>query len=100
MSEYAAQQFIWDLATDGILAEEFAARRSDPEAVKALLAEKGYNATPEEIKDVFFEAYGQMLSEEQLAAVAGGISDAELAAVIGIGVFAGVAAATASAAAV
>jgi lactobin A/cerein 7B family class IIb bacteriocin len=38
------------------------------------VAAEGFDATPEEIREAFVEAFGAELSEEQLAAIAGGLS--------------------------
>ena len=46
--------------------------------VRTLVAEEAFDATPEEIRDVFLEAFGSELTEEQLAAIAGGLEDYQI----------------------
>lgn len=82
MSSQQAEAFLARVQSD----EEFAAKlgelRDNPAATQALIAAEGFDTTPEEIKDVVLEAMGSELSEDQLAAVAGGLS-AEVSAVGG-----------------
>ena len=49
----------------------------DADAVQALVAAEGFDATPEEIRDVVLETFAGELSEEQLAAIAGGTTDTQ-----------------------
>ena len=60
------------ISSDEDFAGALAAVNSDPAAVQQLIAEAGYNVTPDEVRDAFLEHYGDHLSEEQLAAIAGG----------------------------
>jgi predicted ribosomally synthesized peptide with nif11-like leader len=60
------------LSTDDAFANELAAVNSDPAAVQQLIAEAGFDVTGEEVLDTFLEHYGDQLTEEQLAAIAGG----------------------------
>jgi hypothetical protein len=48
------------------------ALKGDPTAVQALVVAEGFETTPEQIRDVFLDTFGSELSEEQLAAIAGG----------------------------
>ena len=95
-----------DLEADPALAESLTPMFDTPDVLLAHLQSLGYDATPQEIYDAFLEAHGDKLSEEQLAAVAGGLSGGEVAgiavgaAVGGFGAVVGVTVAvTASAAA-
>ena len=72
MSQQQAEAFIARVQEDPEFAERLAALKDDPAAVQALVAAEGFNATPEEIREAFVEAFGAELSEEQLAAIAGG----------------------------
>jgi predicted ribosomally synthesized peptide with nif11-like leader len=60
------------LSTDDAFANELAAVNSDPAAVQQLIADAGFNVTPDEVREAFLEHYGDHLTEEQLAAIAGG----------------------------
>jgi predicted ribosomally synthesized peptide with nif11-like leader len=74
MTGSTAQALIERMLAD----EEFAGRidavKHDPEAVRALIAEAGYDVTPDEMREAFLEHFGDQLDEEQLALVAGGLS--------------------------
>ena len=72
MSVQQAEAFIAQVQKDPDFADRLAALKDDPKAVQALVAAEGFDATPEEIRDAFLEAFGSELSEEQLAAIAGG----------------------------
>lgn len=74
MSNESAEAFFDRLSTDEAFAEELAAVRTDPAAVQALISEAGFAVDPAEVRDVFLEQFGDQLTEEQLAAVAGGLS--------------------------
>ena len=75
MSVQQAEAFIAQVQKDPDFADRLAALKDDPKAVQALVAAEGFDATPEEIRDAFLEAFGSELSEEQLAAIAGGLND-------------------------
>jgi len=74
MSAQQAEAFIARVQEDPDFAERLAALKDDPAAVQALVAAEGFDATPEEIREAFLETFGSELSEEQLAAIAGGLS--------------------------
>jgi len=69
-----AEAFIARVQEDPDFAERLAALKDDPTAVQALVVSEGFDATPEEIREAFLEAFGSELTEEQLAAIAGGNS--------------------------
>lgn len=78
MSIQKAEAFIARVQEDPAFAEQLAAVKDDPEAARALIAAEGFDATPEEMRDAFMEAFGSELSEEQLAAIAGGMSNSDI----------------------
>jgi predicted ribosomally synthesized peptide with nif11-like leader len=75
MTTESVEAFFTRLSTDDPFAEQLAAAKADPAAVQTLIAEAGFDVTPEEVRDAFLEHYGDQLTEEQLAAVAGGLSN-------------------------
>jgi predicted ribosomally synthesized peptide with nif11-like leader len=84
MSNESVEAFFNRLSTDDAFAEQLAAAKADPAAVQQLIADAGFDVTPEEVRDAFLEHYGDQLTEEQLAAVAGGLShDAENGIMVG-----------------
>lgn len=98
MSTVQAEMFLDRIAADPQLADRLASHTDDPHMVFALVVEMGFDATPEEIRDAFFERNMRELTEEQLASIAGGISEVDLAGSIvvgslGVAVVAGAAAA-------
>jgi len=74
MSRQQAEAFIARVQEDPEFAERLTALKDDPPAAQALVAAEGFDATPDEIREAFLEAFGAELSEEQLAAIAGGAS--------------------------
>ncbi len=87
MSQQQADAFIARVQEDPEFAERLAALKDDPAAVHALVVAEGFDATPDEIREAFLEAFGAKLSEEQLAALAGGLSQGEaIGIVVGGGV--------------
>lgn len=99
MSVQSADAFIERLTSDTGFADRIYELREDPEAVHALVAESGFDATPDEIRDAMLEQFGSELSEEQLAAIAGGMGTVGIVATTVSAVGLGVAAAGAAAAA-
>ena len=75
MSIQQAEAFVARVQEDPDFADRLTALKADPTAVHALVVAEGFDATPEEIRDAFLEAFGSELSEEQLAAIAGGLND-------------------------
>lgn len=73
--------------------EELAQRLADagtPEACLDILHAEGFDVTQDEMRDVLVDRFGDQLTQEQLDALSGGISEAEafgfvLPAVIGLG---------------
>ena len=83
MSDDAVAEFFDRLENDEAFAQQIADLREDPAAVQAAITAAGFEVNPEDVREAFLERYGSMLSEEQLAAVAGGLSNGE---VIGVAV--------------
>lgn len=82
-----AEAFISRLETDTAFADQLAERKASPDAVMELVRAEGFEATPEEIRDAFLEHFGTELSEDQLAAIAGGLSNEQIGNVVtGVGV--------------
>jgi predicted ribosomally synthesized peptide with nif11-like leader len=97
MPTVQAELFLDRIAADAELADRLASHTDDPHMVFAMVTEMGFDATPDEIRDAFFERNMRELTEEQLASIAGGISDAQIATAV---IFSGLTiAVTASAAA-
>lgn len=86
MSVEQAEAFLVRVQSDDDFAAKLGELREDPAAVQAFIAAEGFDATPDEIKDVVLESFGDQLSEEQLASIAGGLSVVEN---VGIGIAAG-----------
>jgi len=74
MTMQQAEAFIARVQEDSEFADRLAALKDDPAAAQALVAGEGFDATPDEVREAFVEAFGAELSEEQLAAIAGGVS--------------------------
>ncbi len=81
MSNQSAQMFMERLMNDEALAEKFAALSDNPEGMRAALAEEGVDAEPLEIFDAMVDKFDMELTEEQLAAVAGGLGAVEIASI-------------------
>jgi predicted ribosomally synthesized peptide with nif11-like leader len=101
MTESAAQALIERMLSDEAFAGRIDAVKHDATAVRAIIAEAGYDVTPDEMREAFLEHFGDQLDEEQLALIAGGLTDDETNGLMVGGVLAGmvVAASAASAAA-
>lgn len=83
MSAAEADRFLAHLTADPALAATLDALKEDPEALYALVVAEGFDATPEEIRSAFIEEMSEYLDEEQLAAVAGGLSAENIGAIAG-----------------
>lgn len=88
----SADEFVDHLVNDPALGAEFEAATSEAEVIRILEREQ-VSCTPDEIREAFLERFGSELDEDQLAAVAGGVSGAAIGAAVGLG--AGVAIGTA-----
>jgi len=78
MSMTQAAVFMARVQEDPAFAERLDAVKDDPAAAQALVSAEGFDATPDEMREAFMEAFGTELSEEQLAAIAGGMSDGDI----------------------
>lgn len=79
-----ADAFLDHIADDEALQEEFRSATTEDE-IKAILAREQVTCTPDEIRDAFLERFGSELNEEQLSAIAGGMSGATIGAAVGLG---------------
>jgi predicted ribosomally synthesized peptide with nif11-like leader len=87
MSVEQAEAFVERLESDPAFADRLAALKESPEQVMELVRAEGFDATPEEIRDVFLEHFGSELDEDQLAAIAGGLSNEQVGNIVtGVGV--------------
>ena len=100
MTQQAAIAFIARVESDEAFALALEALKEDPNEVLAFIREAGFDIDPEEVRAAFLEHYGASLSEEQLAAIAGGLENDAIAAIslVGIGLVAVTAAGAAAAA--
>lgn len=74
MSETEATRFINDMQNDSEFAAEMHKLRNNPTAAYQMVKDKGYNATTEEISAAFLEFSATCMSEENLEAIAAGLS--------------------------
>ena len=98
MSVEQAEAFINRVESDEAFAAELESLKDDQAAVQAAVVAAGFDATPDEIRDAFVDRFGDELTEEQLAAIAGGLDVNDPALIVGITV--GVVQVVASAAAI
>jgi predicted ribosomally synthesized peptide with nif11-like leader len=75
MSVEQAEAFMDRVESDEAFAAELESLKDDQAAVQAVVVAAGFDATPDEIRDAFADRFGDQLTEEQLAAVAGGLED-------------------------
>ena len=73
MSVEQAEAFMDRVESDEAFAAELESLKDDQAAVQAAIVAAGFDATPDEIRDAFVDRFGDQLTEEQLAAIAGGI---------------------------
>ena len=84
MSKENVDAFLDRVSTDEAFAAQLDAAKEDPVAVQALIAEAGFTVDPLEVRDAFLERFASELNEEQLAAIAGGLSDEQTSIVAGV----------------
>ena len=75
MSVEQAEAFMNRVESDEAFAAELESLKDDQAAVQAAVVAAGFDATPEEIRDAFADRFGDQLTEEQLATIAGGLDD-------------------------
>ena len=98
MSVEQAEAFMDRVESDEAFATELESLKDDQAAVQAAVVAAGFDATPDEIRDALEDRFGDHLTEEQLAAIAGGLDDWQIGligaapAIIGTGVVAAAAA--------
>lgn len=90
MSMTEAERFVSCLAHSPELVARIETLSDDPQAVFSLVSSEGFDCTPDEIKAAYLDAHGAHLSEEQLTAIAGGLTTGQEVA-IGLAVSSGVA---------
>ena len=78
MSVEQAEAFMNRVESDEAFAAELESLKDDQAAVQAAVVAAGFDATPDEIRDAFVDRFGDELTEEQLAAIAGGLEDWEI----------------------
>ena len=98
MSVEQAEAFMNRVESDEAFAAELESLKDDQAAVQAAVVAAGFDATPDEIRDAFVDRFCDELTEEQLAAIAGGLDVNDPALIVGITV--GVVQVVASAAAI
>ena len=84
-----ADRFIQRTTGDEAFLASIESLGEDSNAVFEFVRAEGFDCTPEEIKDAFFEHYAAQMSADQLEAIAGGISTSQA---LGIGIGGGAAA--------
>lgn len=73
MSLVDATLFIDRIVDDDAFAQELSELLGNPTEVVVAVRNAGYDVTVDEVRDVFLERFGDVLPEEDLAAIAGGI---------------------------
>jgi predicted ribosomally synthesized peptide with nif11-like leader len=73
MSLVDATLFIDRIVDDDAFAQELSELLDNPTNVVVAVRNAGYDVTVDEVRDVFLERFGDVLPEEELAAIAGGI---------------------------
>jgi len=73
MSLVDATLFIDRIVDDDEFAQELSELLENPTDVVVAVRNAGYDVTVDEVRDVFLERFGDILPEEELAAIAGGI---------------------------
>ena len=74
MSHTDAVRFLDAVETDEAFAQQLEALRDTPDQVLDAVRARGFDVDPDEVREAFLERYGADLTEEQLAAIAGGLS--------------------------
>jgi predicted ribosomally synthesized peptide with nif11-like leader len=97
MSVEQAEAFMDRVESDEAFAAELESLKDDQAAVQAVVVAAGFDATPEEIRDAFADRFGDQLTEEQLAAIAGGIDPTDPNFIVNIAIVAGLVGAAAAA---
>ena len=101
MSVEQAEAFMNRVESEEAFAAELDSMKDDQAAVQAAVVAAGFDATTDEIRDAFVDRFGDQLTEEQLAAVAGGtdggfLSDRNIGVLVAAGALAGLGSAAAA----
>jgi len=99
MSEAEAVRFIQAVTNDEALRSEFEALADRPEIAVKRVSERGFDCTPDEIRNEFLASVEGSLTGDQLEQIAAGVSKQTAGAIVG-GLWAGVGIAAIGAAAV
>ena len=78
MSVEQAEAFMDRVESDEAFAAELESLKDDQAAVQAAVVAAGFDATPDEIRDAFVDRFGDQLTEEELAAIAGGVDEGKI----------------------
>ncbi len=97
MSVEQAEAFMNRVESDEAFAAELDSLKDDQAAVQAAVVAAGFDATPDEIRDAFADRFGDELTEEQLAAVAGGLDPTDPNFIVNIAIVSGLVGAAAAA---
>ncbi len=97
MSVEQAEAFMNRVESDEAFAAELESLKDDQAAVQAAVVAAGFDATPDEIRDAFVDRFGDELTEEQLAAIAGGIDPTDPNFIVNIAIVSGLVGAAAAA---
>lgn len=84
MSEKEANRFLKAVETDESFRETLNGMASNHDAVYAEIKKRGFDCTPEEIKETVMEALGSNISENDLADIAAGHTSAQSKFAIGL----------------
>ena len=74
MSHTDAVRFLDAVETDEAFAQQLEALKDTPDQALDAVRARGFDVDPDEVREAFVERYGADLTEEQLAAIAGGLS--------------------------
>ena len=74
MSHADAVRFLDAVEADEAFAQQLEALKDTPDQVLDAVRARGFDVDPDEVREAFVERYGADLTEEQLAAIAGGLS--------------------------
>ena len=86
MSQTDAVRFLDAIETDEAFAQQLETLKDTPDQVLDAVRARGYDVDSDDVRDAFLERYGNDLTEEQLAAIAGGVNtDLVLGVFTGVG---------------
>ena len=74
MSHTDAVRFLDVVETDEAFAQQLETLKDTPDQALEAVRARGFDVDPDDVREAFVERYGADLTEEQLAAIAGGVS--------------------------